>query len=49
MGLNPLSTGKSVQTMSWVTLWLNLSLNPLSTGKSVQTGNDADGDRVSMS
>ncbi len=36
--LNPLSTGKSVQTLSnMVVISLTKRLNPLSTGKSVQT------------
>ncbi len=37
MGLNPLSTGKSVQTKQQSKALVQLSLNPLSTGKSVQT------------
>ena len=36
-GLNPLSTGKSVQTLSYLHHELLVGLNPLSTGKSVQT------------
>ena len=38
LGLNPLSTGKSVQTKhAAVAQSVQLRLNPLSTGKSVQT------------
>ncbi len=35
--LNPLSTGKSVQTQTEVRIIGDVRLNPLSTGKSVQT------------
>ncbi len=48
--LNPLSTGKSVQTTELITSTQeNYSLNPLSTGKSVQTlkpRNEADEKRL---
>ena len=35
--LNPLSTGKSVQTLGCASSLVQVRLNPLSTGKSVQT------------
>ena len=48
MRLNPLSTGKSVQTVDTGTESIN-SLNPLSTGKSVQTMLKSTVDKIGVS